>query len=100
MVSFDVKSLFIKVPVKETLHIIQKPYVPQEFPQHLVELARLCLTTTYFTWNGTVYEQKEGAAMGSLLSPVLANIFMEAFEKEAIATKYQNVGTDTWTPLL
>ncbi|KAJ8961870.1 hypothetical protein NQ318_021488, partial [Aromia moschata] len=46
-----------------------------------------CLSTTYFLWNGDFYEQKNGAAMGSPLSPVIANLFMEAFEEEAIRGK-------------
>ena len=37
-------------------------------------------------WGDQFYEQKEGAAMGNPLSPVIANIFMEHFEEEAIRT--------------
>ena len=33
---------------------------------------------------GQYYEQVEGAAVGSLLSPIVANIFMEKFETEAL----------------
>ena len=47
-------------------------------------LTELCLRTTYFEFDGDIYEQKDGAAMGSPLSPVLANIYMEMFEEEAI----------------
>jgi len=32
------------------------------------------------------YEQTSGAAMGSPISPVIAKIFMELFEKEALQT--------------
>ena len=32
------------------------------------------------------YEQTHGAPMGSPLSPVMANLFMEEFEKKALAT--------------
>ncbi|GJQ81343.1 hypothetical protein Trydic_g20555 [Trypoxylus dichotomus] len=49
-----------------------------------INLARLCLTSTYFLWNGEFYEQASGAAMGSPPSSIIANIFMEAFEYEAI----------------
>ena len=31
-----------------------------------------------------LYEQVEGIAMGSPLSPVVTNLYMEAFEKSAI----------------
>ena len=33
-----------------------------------------------------LYEQKEGAAMGSPISPIVANLFMEDFEIRALAT--------------
>ena len=38
-----------------------------------------CLRSTYFSYNDTFYEQKEGAAM---VSPVVvANLYMEYFEQ-------------------
>ena len=39
-----------------------------------------------FVFQGQYYQQLEGAAMGSPLSPIVANIFMEQFEKEALET--------------
>ncbi len=41
--------------------------------------------STCFQWRDDFYEQTNGAAMGSPLSPVLANIFMEHFEQNALA---------------
>ena len=38
----------------------------------------------YFLYSDEFFEQREGAAMGSPLSPVVANIFMEKFEIEAL----------------
>ncbi|XP_018401785.1 PREDICTED: uncharacterized protein LOC108778952 [Cyphomyrmex costatus] len=49
-----------------------------------VEFLQHCLTTTYFSYNDQFYEQTSGAAMGSPISPVVANIFMEHFEEEAL----------------
>ena len=46
----------------------------------------ICLKTTYFLYDGTIYAQVEGAAMGSPVSPIVANLFMEWFEESAIAT--------------
>ena len=37
-------------------------------------------------FQGQYYQQVEGAAMGSPLSPIVANIFMKHFEKEALET--------------
>ena len=47
---------------------------------HLVEL---CLRSTYFQFGHTFFEQVQGAAaMGSSLSPIVANIFMEDWRLE------------------
>ena len=44
------------------------------------------MKNTYFIFQGMFYEQTEGAAMGSPISPIIANLYMEAFEKQAIST--------------
>ena len=52
--------------------------------QHIMDLLGFCLRGTYFTFNGNFYEQVEGAAMGSPISPIVANLYMEDFEARAI----------------
>ena len=54
--------------------------------QHIINLLEFCLNSTSFVFQGQYYQQMEGAAMGSPLSPIMANIFMEQFEKEALET--------------
>ncbi|XP_046406340.1 uncharacterized protein LOC124171241 [Ischnura elegans] len=56
--------------------------IPKDFPK----LVEHCLKNIVFLWNGSFYEQTDGAAMGSPLSPVMANLFMEDFEAKAIET--------------
>ena len=51
-----------------------------------MELTEFILTTTYMTYRGQIYNQKSGTAMGSPVSPVIANIVMEHLEQIAIAT--------------
>ena len=52
--------------------------------QQLVQLTELCLRSTYFKFQSKFYEQTDGAAMGSPLSPIIANLFMEHLQEEAI----------------
>ncbi|XP_043263261.1 uncharacterized protein LOC122403673 [Colletes gigas] len=47
----------------------------------LQPLTEHCLTSTYFTYQGEFYRQETGAAMGSPISPVVADIFMVHLEK-------------------
>ena len=90
--SFDVKALFTSVPIEPALVIIEKLLKEDQnlqsrttmSIQHIMDLLGLCLRGTYFTFNGKFYEQVEGAAMGSPISPIVANLYMEDFEARAI----------------
>ena len=44
----------------------------------------MCLNCTYFKYDNTFYQQIHGTAIGSPLSPVVANLFMESLETKAI----------------
>ena len=53
---------------------------------NIIELLGFCLNNTYFPFQDCFHEQTKGATMGSPVSPVVANIYMEAFENRAITT--------------
>ncbi|XP_071476521.1 uncharacterized protein [Diadema antillarum] len=94
LVSFDVESLFTSVPVNEACDIIKQRLTDdpslssrtQLTPQQIHDLLLTCLNSTSFRWRDTHYKQQQGAAMGSPLSPIIANIYMEHFESHALAT--------------
>eukprot|EP00057_Strongylocentrotus_purpuratus_P016405 XP_011670879.1 PREDICTED: uncharacterized protein LOC105441461 [Strongylocentrotus purpuratus] len=48
------------------------------------DLMYFCLNSTSFKWRDNYYQQLQGAVMGSPLSPVIANIFMEHFKTTAL----------------
>ena len=50
----------------------------------ITSLLEFCLTQTYFLFQGKYYKQTQGAAMGSPISPLIANILMEEFEVKAL----------------
>jgi retron-type reverse transcriptase len=79
MFSFDVVSLFTKVPITDTLELLS-----HHFEDDVLALFKHLLTSTYFCFKGQFYEQTYGVAMGSPLSPIIANFFMEEFEKKVI----------------
>ena len=94
IISYDVKALFTSVPIEPAIKIIQQHLEDdQELQQrtsmsvqHITWLLEFCLKNTHFIFQGRFYEQTEGAAMGSPLSPIIANLYMETFEKKAIST--------------
>ncbi|XP_030849793.1 uncharacterized protein LOC115927720 [Strongylocentrotus purpuratus] len=94
MVSFDVVSLFTNVPIEgacnATLQRLQSDSNLSTrtalSPEQLTQLLEFVLRSTYFLYKGSYYEQTEGAAMGSPVSAVVANLYMESFEEEALDT--------------
>ncbi len=83
LVSFDVISLYTCIPINEAMEVINKLTDPDT-----ARLVELCLTSTFFSFEGEFYEQTCGVAMGSPLSPVVANLFMEDFESKALASSH------------
>ena len=92
MVSYDVKALFTSVPTTKACIIIKQRLEEDTVLNQrtslsiddIICLQEFCITSTYFSFQGKFYEQVEGTAMGSPLSPIVANIYMENFEVEAI----------------
>ena len=52
----------------------------------IILLLEFCLKNTYFSFQDQFYEQVEGAAMGSPVSPIVANLYMEYLEQKALST--------------
>ena len=50
--------------------------------EDIIQLLEFCLKNTYFSFQDQFYEQGEGAAMGSPVSPIVANLYMEYFEQK------------------
>ncbi|XP_072033432.1 uncharacterized protein [Amphiura filiformis] len=102
--SHDVVSLFTNTPIDKTLSIIKNRLSDDKTLKNrtnlnvddIMELLEFVLTTTYFSFRGTIYKQKFGAAMGSPCSAIIANIFMEWLEQEAIATAPMECKPKMW----
>jgi len=52
----------------------------------IMELLEFICSTTYFTFDGTIMQQKFETAMGSPVSAVIANFYMEKLEHKALQT--------------
>ena len=88
LVSYDVTALFTNVPLNETINIlIEKAFADDWFNQtsivceeccehQLTTLLEIATTNQLFQFNGQLYEQIDGVAMGSPLGPLMANVFL------------------------
>ena len=108
--SYDVSALFTSVPIDPALTIIKDLLVKDSILKDrtvigiddIILLLEFCLKKTYFSFQGQFFEQVEGAAMGSPVSPIVANLYMEYLEQKALSTAPHPLGSGTgmWmTPL-
>ena len=94
LVSFDVTSLFTRVPTDGAIDAICAKLLHDETLPDRCELSidsvralmKECLSCSYFQCGGQFYNQLEGAPMGLSLSVALANGFMESFEEKLLET--------------
>ena len=90
--SFNVESLFTNVPIEGAVQAARRKLESDPgladrttlTPAEIADLLDFVLRSTYFQYNGSIYEQQEGAGKGSPVSTVIANLYMEAFEEQAI----------------
>ena len=82
----NVDSLFPNTSLDVTINIIiEKLFSVNETVHNLNKgqlkyLLTLATKESYFLFDGKLYQQVEGAAMGSPLGPILANIFLCHYE--------------------
>ena len=95
MISFDVSSLFTNIPLDETVNIILDSLFSEiniitsngcSFNRaHSKKLLEFAVKDNNYIFNNQLYEQIDGAAMGSPLGPAFVNIFMCALEKKFLS---------------
>ncbi|XP_071145419.1 uncharacterized protein [Mytilus edulis] len=89
LVTLDVTSLYTYIPhdaglqscrgIWDSRNILEPP------TECLVQLLTLVLKCNNFTFNGDLYLQINGTAMGTKMAPSYVNIFMGKLEKQIIA---------------
>ena len=82
LASFDVKNLFTNIPLDESINICKEKAFRDSShfsgftEEQFTKLLELALKESVFLFNGELFKQIEGVAMGSPLGPVIANAFM------------------------
>ena len=86
MASFDVTSLFTNIPLDETIDIISNRLFSNAVRFHgltqveFKKLLGLAVKNCSFLFNGVLFQQIDGVAMGSPVGPLFANIFLSFHE--------------------
>ena len=91
-VSHDVVGLFPTVPMVEMLDVIEQCLTDDDMLKDstllsnsdIMDLLRLVVDATIFTFQGTLYKQATGFPIGSNISQEACNQYMEKFESNAL----------------
>ena len=91
-----VKLLFTSIPLQLALQCTETAILQSTDPlplptEDIMDLLNLCLTSTYFQYNGKHYKQLHGTAIGSPVSVVVAEIVMQNIKESALSTCPQTI---------
>ena len=82
MASLDVKSLFTNMPSEKTIIVCCDSLFSNDAKINNInridfeKLLRAALQNNFFSFEGKIYKQIDGVAMGSPLGPTFANAFL------------------------
>jgi hypothetical protein len=88
--SLDVTALYTSIPVQDAIDNIINVLSRNNFHffgltiADINDLLKVVLTNTYFQFYGKNFQQIQGLAMGSNVSPILAIVFMDTIERQTI----------------
>ena len=86
LISFDIVSLYTNVPLTEALSALDEFLIEQDITDQQAEdisnLTKICLQQNHFLFDGITYVQPDGLTMGSPLSGLIADLFVDTVEKE------------------
>jgi len=94
MINFDIKDLYVNIPIDESLNIIKTKLLQNNNTQithQILSLLRVILPQNYFTFQQQIYQPEQGLPVGSPISSLIAEIFLQYFEdaniKQLLDTK-------------
>lgn len=92
LASFDITNLYTNVPTQKTIEILKNNLentgkLEQHIINELLYILDKILKQNYFTYNNEFYIQEKGLAMGSPLSGILAEVYLNHFENTHLITE-------------
>jgi hypothetical protein len=94
LITYDIKDLYINIPIKETLTITKSVFLKNDnahVTQQIITLMEAVRSQSYFMFQNKIYQPEKGVSMGSPISSIIAEIFLQHLEnihiKQLLDTK-------------
>ncbi|XP_071056828.1 uncharacterized protein [Onthophagus taurus] len=102
LISFDIKNLYSNIPIKPTIDIIKQFLIKKLNTLNIsfielntfIDTLKLVTDQNFFTFNKQFYRMNTGLPMGSPISGIMADIFVNQLEKEIFSDKYNIFTSD------
>lgn len=79
--TYDVVSMYTNIDTEKALELIESYLETRcSYCVVLIEGLRLVMENNYFTFDGTLYHQKNGTAMGTAVAPAWASLYLGIVE--------------------
>ena len=89
LVTADISSLYTNIDTKLGIQLMQafldeQPNLTPGYTEFVIELLKIVMNNNYLQYNGTIYRQCNGTAMGTSVAPTYANIIVYMLERRLI----------------
>ena len=97
ILSLDIRNLYTNIPVKETIDIVKQflerntdgEHIDDTDMENLIDLIKIVTEQNFFNFQNNQYSMNDGLSMGSALSGLLAEFFMNNLEDEVFSERYR-----------
>ena len=87
-ISYDITSMYPNIPINETINIIKKHLTRNKEDNkniiNITTLIRNICNQNYFKFKEKYYKQEEGLPMGSPISAIMSEIYLQEFEEKIV----------------
>jgi hypothetical protein len=83
MINYDIKDLYVNIPIADTLTITKSmlnKHNDSQITRQLLRLLDVILHQNYLAFQNQIYKPEKGVSMGSPISNIVAEIFLQHFE--------------------
>jgi hypothetical protein len=88
LLTTDIKDLYVKIPINHTLNITNKllnnNHVEEHITRDIMSILKKIMNQNFFQCEGKFYKPTTEVAMGSPLSCILSEIFLQDLEQKRL----------------